>query len=45
VIPGHDREGNEVVADELRVNAEPLSYVLEGVCGYESTFAYSSGSG
>ena len=24
VIPGHEREGEELVADELRVTAEPL---------------------
>jgi hypothetical protein len=43
VIPGHDREGTEVVAGVLRVEAGPLQFDLEGVCGYESTFAYSSG--
>ena len=45
VIPGHDREGTEIVAEELRVEAEPLGYELEDVCGYESTFEYSSSPG
>jgi hypothetical protein len=42
VIPGHHRDGVEVYADLLRVEEGPLSYELTGVCGYESTFAYSS---
>lgn len=42
VIPGHHRQGTEVVADVLSVRSGPLSFELEGVCGYESTFAYSS---
>lgn len=44
VIPGHDRGGTEVVTETLRADAGALSFELEGVCGYESTFAYSSGS-
>ena len=42
VIPGHDRDGEELVADELRRRrrpASPSSY--RGVCGYGSTFSYS----
>ena len=42
VIPGHHREGRELVADELRVEAPPLEFEFSGRCGYESTFAYSS---
>jgi len=41
VIPGHGREGEELVAEELRVNAGPLDFAFTGVCGYASTFAYS----
>jgi hypothetical protein len=41
VIPGHDREGTEVVTEELRVSAGPLAFELADVCGYESTFDYS----
>jgi hypothetical protein len=42
IIPGHHREGSEVIADLLRVDAGPLGFELEGVCGYETTFEYSS---
>jgi hypothetical protein len=41
VIPGHDREGEELVADELRVEDGPLEFSYSGVCGYGSTFDYS----
>jgi hypothetical protein len=44
VIPGHDRVGREVFAELLEVTDEPLEFVLHGVCGYESTFEYSSAS-
>jgi hypothetical protein len=41
VIPGHEREGREVVASELRVaDEEPLRFTFEGRCGYEATFEY-----
>lgn len=43
VIPGHDREGEELVADELEVDDGPLSFVYRGTCGYASSFAYSGG--
>jgi hypothetical protein len=42
VIPGHDREGRELIADELRVDAAPLAFEFSERCAYESTFAYSS---
>jgi hypothetical protein len=41
VIPGHDRNGEELVADELRVDDGPLAFDFSGVCGYGSTFDYS----
>jgi hypothetical protein len=41
VIPGHDRDGEELVADELRVDDGPLAFEYSGTCGYGSTFAYS----
>lgn len=41
VIPGHDRAGEELVADELVVDDEQLSFEYRGVCGYGSTFDYS----
>ena len=41
VIPGHDREGEELIADELRVSDGPLEFAYEGVCGYATTFDYA----
>jgi hypothetical protein len=41
VIPGHDRTGRELVVEELRVDPAPFGFAYEGVCAYESTFAYS----
>ena len=41
VIPGHDRDGEELVADELRVDDAVLSFDYSGTCGYAATFAYS----
>jgi len=41
VIPGHDRDGEELVAEELLVNDAPLAFFYSGTCGYGSTFAYS----
>lgn len=41
VIPGHDRSGEELVADELLVNDGPLTFFYTGTCGYASDFAYS----
>ena len=44
IIPGHHRDGREVIAEVLRATeAEPLGFEFHGNCGYESTFAYSSG--
>jgi hypothetical protein len=41
VIPGHDRDGEELVADELIVEDGPLEFSYRGVCGYGGTFDYS----
>ena len=41
VIPGHDRQGEELVADELVVEDGPLEFSYRGKCGYGSTFDYS----
>jgi hypothetical protein len=41
VIPGHEREGEELVADELLVEDGPLAFTYRGVCGYAATFDYS----
>jgi hypothetical protein len=41
VIPGHERTGEELVADELVVEDGPLEFSYSGVCGYGSTFDYA----
>jgi hypothetical protein len=41
VIPGHDRAGEELVADELVVEDEALAFSYRGTCGYGSTFDYA----
>jgi hypothetical protein len=41
VIPGHDRPGEELIADELVVDDEPLAFRYRGVCGYGTTFDYA----
>lgn len=41
VIPGHERAGEELVADELIVEDGPLAFTYRGVCGYGSTFDYA----
>jgi hypothetical protein len=40
VIPGHERPGEELVADELVVDDGALAFDYRGVCGYGSTFDY-----
>jgi hypothetical protein len=40
VIPGHERAGEELVADELVVEDGPLDFSYSGVCGYGSNFDY-----
>jgi hypothetical protein len=42
VIPGHDRPGHELVAEELEADAAPLEFRFEGRCAYWSTFDYAS---
>jgi hypothetical protein len=41
VIPGHDRAGEELVADELLVEDGPFAFSYRGVCGYGTTFDYA----
>jgi hypothetical protein len=41
-IPGHDRSGEEVIAEELRVDDEDLRFEFSGVCGFEADFEYRS---
>jgi hypothetical protein len=42
VVPGYDRPGSELYADELRVEDEPFSYRLEGNCAFVTDFDYAS---
>jgi hypothetical protein len=41
VIPGHEQSGEELVADELRVDDGPLRFEYRGNCGYAATFDYA----
>jgi hypothetical protein len=41
VISGHERQGEELVADELVVEDGKLAFSYRGVCGYGSTFEYA----
>jgi hypothetical protein len=42
VIPGHDREGEELTVEVLHVAEQPpLDFEFRGVCAYASTFDYS----
>lgn len=41
-IPGHDRPGQEIVADHFRVNDENLKWEVNGRCGFATDFAYQS---
>jgi hypothetical protein len=41
VIPGHERTGEELVANELHVEDAPLEFSYSGTCGYGSTFDYA----
>jgi hypothetical protein len=41
-VPGYDRVGHELYADELRVADEPFSWALRGNCAYASDFDYAS---
>jgi hypothetical protein len=43
VIPGHDQSGEELVADELVVDDQPLQFEFRGRCGYGGVFDYRSG--
>lgn len=41
-IPGHDRPGQEIVADHFRVEDESLKWEVNGRCGFATDFAYKS---
>jgi hypothetical protein len=42
-IPGYDRSGLELYADELVVDDEPFAWELTGNCAFASDFDYASG--
>jgi hypothetical protein len=44
-IPGHDRAGEELRAEILRVDDPPLRYEVHARCGYTSDFDYRSAEG
>lgn len=41
-VPGYDRLGHELYADELRVDDGPFSWALSGTCAYASDFDYAA---
>jgi hypothetical protein len=42
IVPGHDRAGRELYADELRVRDEPFDWELHGNCAFAADFSYGS---
>jgi hypothetical protein len=42
-IPGYERSGFELYADELVVDDEPFAWELSGNCAFASDFDYASG--
>ena len=42
-VPGYDRKGYEMIADELRVADDPFEWELRGTCAFASDFDYASG--
>lgn len=41
-VPGHDREGYEVVMEMLEVTGGGFDFAFEGRCGFAATFDYRS---
>jgi hypothetical protein len=41
VIPGHEQNGEELIAEELRVDDGPLGFDFRGNCGYAAGFDYA----
>jgi hypothetical protein len=41
-IPGYDQPGNELYADELRVDQGPFAWELTGNCAFAGRFDYAS---
>jgi hypothetical protein len=41
VIPGHEESGEELIAEELRVEDGPLRFEFRGNCGFSARFDYA----
>jgi hypothetical protein len=41
-IPGHDRPGQEIIAESFQVDDGALHWSVSGRCGFATSFAYSS---
>jgi hypothetical protein len=41
-IPGHDRPGEEFVAEALEVDSDPVRFAFSGRCGFATDFDYRS---
>jgi hypothetical protein len=42
VIPGHEQEGEELVAEHMKVDDASLRFEYAGNCGYAAKFDYGS---
>jgi Protein of unknown function (DUF1326) len=42
IVPGHDRLGRELYANELKVEDGPFAWELSGNCAYAADFDYAS---
>jgi hypothetical protein len=41
VVPGHERDGEELITDEMHVADGELAFDYSGVCGYAAPFSYA----
>jgi hypothetical protein len=41
IVPGHDRPGTELYADELFVEDPPFDFELHGTCAFTRDFEYT----
>lgn len=42
LIPGHERHGEELTVESLKIDDAPLHFEFEGNCAYAADFAYTS---
>jgi hypothetical protein len=45
IVPGYERQGRELYADQLAVDDEPFAWELTGNCAFAADFEYSSEPG